>query len=669
MLDHFIYVFGLDTAVFYTDEENSIDTKLIAIKQEKKQLKAETDKIKKNKKNNIVINNITESAEKNADSADIKDRLKEINESIKVLKEQLKTLMQSNKGLVRTARHEKIYNPKGEVSARKKVTLFESTLTRAFGAINKGDCFDIAVVKVYFYEVAESLIKNGFYIDGVKYVYFASSAGQIRTKKLVFCNEEKLQKQMNKLTAGLSVEQINNKGGLNVNKYIAYTALCNTATDRWEGFDIDRCIVVPSFENTVSGQVDYIHDEDYSITRENMQIAFEQTDGVGMILPCLSDKNFMVRMPWCKGLLAVFDFKKFITQNGGSTKVKDVWGKEWDIFEDDIQIIFSQSQLKLWKMFDDWQHYKNNFKKYGCEAGKCNTEEDYIPDSTINYQMIQTLHDLSDEEIQELSKRNVTDIDNLTNDKATMLRLMGVTPWNKNKSCYQKCIELYNELIQDDYSRAVIRDLRNKLYKDLWSAKFDLGGKFIFVIPDLYAWCEHMFLGMDNPTGLLQDGEVSCNLYPNGEDLDCLRSPHLYKEHAVRQNRCGDVRIKEWFTTAAVYISCHDYISRILQCDYDGDRLYVTNNPTLVQAAKRNMDGVVSLYYPAKKAHPQQINSQSIYDSLIKAFKSSNIGTPSNAITKIWSQDSINSEMQTCVKWLVMEVNSIIDKQYCHFVW
>ena len=83
---------------------------------------------------------------------------------------------------------------------------------------------------------------------------------------------------------------------------------------------------------------------------------------------------------------------------------------------------------------------------------------------------------------------------------------------------------------------------------------------------------------------------------------------------------------------------------------FDGDRLYVTDNPTLVQAAKRNMNEVVSLYYPARKAPAQQITSQSIYDSLIKAFKSSNIGTPSNAITKIWSQDNITEDMQTCIK-------------------
>lgn len=101
---------------------------------------------------------------------------------------------------------------------------------------------------------------------------------------------------------------------------------------------------------------------------------------------------------------------------------------------------------------------------------------------------------------------------------------------------------------------------------------------------------------------------------------------------------------------------------------FDGDRLYVTDNPTLVQAAKRNMNEVVSLYYPARKAPAQQITSQSIYDSLIKAFKSSNIGTPSNAITKIWSQDNITEDMQTCIKWLVMEVNQIIDSAKTSYV-
>lgn len=41
-----------------------------------------------------------------------------------------------------------------------------------------------------------------------------------------------------------------------------------------------------------------------------------------------------------------------------------------------------------------------------CQAGICNVEEDNIPNATLNYQMIQTLYDMTDEEVQKLSQKS-----------------------------------------------------------------------------------------------------------------------------------------------------------------------------------------------------------------------------------------------------------------------
>ena len=73
------------------------------------------------------------------------------------------------------------------------------------------------------------------------------------------------------------------------------------------------------------------------------------------------------------------------------------------------------------------------------------------------------------------------------------------------------------------------------------------------------------------PKGLLENNEVFCKLYPNDDELDCLRSPHLYIEHAVRKNVCNKKYrlqyLKDWFQTDAIYTSTYDPISRILQFD------------------------------------------------------------------------------------------------------
>lgn len=538
-LSKLYYVYGLDTACFYTDEENEIEKRIIKARFLKSKIKSKyktyENKIKTLKMLNQIINNS---------------------------KQDLKDLLHSNIDICRVVREDKILDKNKNPSMKRRVSIFDSNLTRCFGLKERGFNEEILIVKVYFFDVAESIIKNGFYMKGNKYVFFSASAGQIRTKKLVAVREDLLNKYWNTLTAGLTKEKINNLGGMNINKFLAYLSLSNSGTDLWEDFDIDRCIVVDDFENTVHGVVDYIDDKTFKITRMEHDLPLAQIDGAGMILSTLSKVNFMVRLPWVKGLLAVFDFIRFIKEHNVSPIVTDIYGDNHDIIKENIQIIFTKSQFKMWKYFKNWDEYKDNFKKYNCSAAKCN-EEDEFSDASINYQMIQTLSDLNDDEIKELAKINNDDLCNLSSDMKTMLKVFGAVSWNNNKNGFQKCLEKYPELLSDVYSRQTLKEIKNKLEKELWSSKFNIQGKYTFVIPDLYAFCEWLFLKDENPRGLLEDGYVCCKLFKDGEKLDCLRSPHLFTEHPIRVNSTKS----DWYLTNAIYISSHDFISRIVQCD------------------------------------------------------------------------------------------------------
>lgn len=165
-----------------------------------------------------------------------------------------------------------------------------------------------------------------------------------------------------------------------------------------------------------------------------------------MILPSLMKKNTMFRAPWIKGLLGVFDFIKFVKVNNYSPIIKDIYGKEHDVIEENIQIIFTKSQFKMAKFYDSWDEYKTYFKKYHCQAGRCNIEEDRIKNAKINYQMLQTLTNITDDEIDLLTKKSVDTITNICNSEDTMKNILGITPYNTNMTAFQKavnCILLY----------------------------------------------------------------------------------------------------------------------------------------------------------------------------------------------------------------------------------
>ena len=562
---------------------------------------------------------------------------------------------------------------------KKIISVFDSAFTRMIEAKQDELSEDFMVVQVYYFDIIKDLIYHGFTYKGEKYIYFTSSAGQIRTKKTVFIKESIWNKYEKTIMCGLTIKSINAKGGNNPNKHLAYMALTNSATDVWEEFDIDKTIVIDDFETNVFGTYDLVDDVDYSIKRVSDYIPITHTDGAGMMLPCAfgkEQKNQMVRLPWIKGLLGVFDFKKFIEVNNCSSKIKDIYGKTWDVIEDDIQVIFTKSQTKMWKYYDSWEQYKDYYKHYNCAAGYTNKEENKIKDATINYQMLQTLTETNNNDVDKIIKRSNDKLKNLCSSINSMKSAFGITPdsCEDNMTYLQRAIKLYPDLMNDEWLKIILRQIKDSMVKNYKAGSLSVNGKYTFLLPDFYAACEYWFMGNENPNGLLNDQEVFCWLFRKAEELDCLRSPHLYKEHAIRKNIAWNRNekrqqaVRNWFSTDAIYTSCKDLISKILQFDVDGDKSLVVADENIIEAAKNSIKDIVPLYYNMRKASPIQLNNKTIYDGLNAAFIGGNIGIYSNNISKIWNSDIFVSgsakekqEATDLIKLLCMENNFVID--------
>jgi hypothetical protein len=623
-LDKQIHLYSIDTSFFYTDEECRISKLYNKIKKHKKKLKKiECD----NKKIHIT----------------------KTNKLIKKVKDKLYREFDKN-NKIRIIKPESLTN-------KNVVSIFESTLTRTLNIKENSLTTDLFIVQSYYFDVVEDIILDGFMFNNEKYVCFTASAGQIRTKKTVFIKESIWGNHKKTLMCGLTLDKINKLGGINVNKYLSYLALCNSATEHWSDFDIRKSIVVDDMQLNINALVDFIDDNTYEITRKEMEVPIEVTDGCGMVLPRKSKTNFMVRLPWVKGLLMSFPYDKFIKKYGCSGKIKDIYNKEWDIFKDDIEVIFTKSQFKMHKYYKSWIEYCDNFIKYNCQAGKCNEEGTLSNDAKIGYQMLQTLSDMTDEEISIITEKTRNTIKDISVNKKTMLRLLGVTKYNKHKNYLQKALEVNESLLLDSYCKNIINEVKKSLIKEAKSGKLEVEGKYTFLSPDLYAFCEYLFLRNKTPNGLLRNGEVYCNIYKNHDKIDCLRSPHLFLEHAIRKNVVDDEKSK-WFTTSALYVSCHDLISKVIMNDFDGDCSLVVVDPTIVKIAERNMNNIVPLFYNMAKAGAWVLNNDIIFKGLKAAYVGGNIGAGSNDITKIWNGDDINLDV---IKLLCLENNFVID--------
>ena len=544
------------------------------------------------------------------------------------------------------------------------INLFCSELTRSLGIETFERSDKIIIVNVFFFEILNSIIHNGFNYNGDHYIFYSCGAGMIRTKRFMAVREKDYLAVEQTLMCGLTIDSINALGGMNENKLLSYKSLMASATDRIEDFDIDRCIVVDDFEMPVMAESDFIDYTDYSITRKTSETIIAETDGWGM---CCKPgfKTQIVRAPWIKGLVSYFDFRGWLKEYcpADDWTITDIYGKEWKILEDDIQYILTKSMFKLYKFYPSWLCYKANFKSYGCYFGCCKVEEDYIPKARINYQMLQSLSDMTDNEIERLIAKTADEIDSVGRDYQTTMRLLGATEYNQTKSAMQEALTIYPELFKDIYNRELLKQTKKSLVKQAKGGRLRINGKYLFISPDPVAFCEWLFKGKQFPTGLLENGEVYTNQFKDGDELDCLRSPHLYQEHAVRINKRNELTDKWLGGTKCVYFSCHDMISRILQQDFDGDISLVVKDRTLTTVAKRNMQGIVPLSYDLKKARGGIIDADRLYEGVSTAYTGGSIGPISNAISKVKNANGgkMTEEQIRVIAWLTMKNNQIID--------
>lgn len=452
----------------------------------------------------------------------------------------------------------------------KKIQEFCCELSRAMGLQHRDETLDLIVINWKNVEMLRQLVVNGFYIpilhnDGSvenrHYRFFTASAGQLRHDKFMAISDVAWEKVHERLECGLSWEKINAKGGINSNKLSAYEGLPNSATEEWTDFDIDRVIVVDDFEGEVTDRMTYIK-PDYTWETGVRTVKITHTDGCGMMLPTVSVSNFMIRMPYCKGLLIVFDFLKFCRINNVPPVIKDIFGKEHDLVKENIQIIMFKSMFKLNKYYEDWDHYKREFKENNSRCGKTNYEEEYLANKALNYQMLQTLEDFTDEEITEFTKYTHDKIMGLTKDIDSMLNALKAD--EESNQPYKVALKIYPELLREVYSREALKAIRKRMLLDAKSGKIKCnpkqgGNKRLFACPDLYGVCEWLFCHEEHPKGLLRNGEVACKIFRRHEKVDVLRSPHLAMEHGVRYVAQSQ-NVYDWFCTNGLYSSLHDLL-------------------------------------------------------------------------------------------------------------
>ena len=451
-----------------------------------------------------------------------------------------------------------------------------------------------------------SMIKNGLYINGKKYVRLLASAGMCRVNTVCFIREDFYEE------VNICLENNYNKSiKMTPHKFNAYYALASTASYT---VSTPKTLLVPDCEIEMTKRVDWVEKvnlEDVKseyrelfnkekINSYDKKLPFNLFDGGGLIsvekakewaeeleldyIPSV----FIIRSVYIKGCLFTMDFRRFAKENNVEW-VEDYYGNKQYI--KDADIILTESQFKLCKAYNSMEEYQQccdmNFNYWGVARVSPKVDDNY---TTSNYQFLQVL-DLEDKDVEELCRdtsewlKGVAGLDR----NSALLFMMGTLCDTEDSEIRENPKKLFDitsdnlsralmvnkKMIEDEYIRQTIVYAINKKIKEAYIGKLILRGCFSTMIPDPYALMQWALGGNSNlgkirrvmvegeegeyedvlqgrnleVKGLLKEGE-HYSKYWNERGVDkgvAMRSPLTWCSEVNEMKYIKNEKTEEWY--------------------------------------------------------------------------------------------------------------------------
>lgn len=513
---------------------------------------------------------------------------------------------------------------------------------------------DIVNVKVDDRKVYKHIFRNGFIMNGIKYLRLCSGSGQSRRSTASFVNVDIKDELERKLNCGLNIKKIN------VAKYNAYFGLYMSATYPVRTPRV--CLISDCEKYTFNKTVDWVEDEETAngnkkstrrkIIQKEIPFTPNMWDGQGLISPEFTRKwqedleldylpsQFGIRSAFVKGLLVVFDFHDYAATIAKTDKIIDYYGKEWNI--EDIDVLLSISQFKMYKQYKSWDEYIQLHKHHGHSWGvtKVNPRVDNEM-SLLNYQYIQTLN-LDRSKIKSLIEPTIDWIEKICsgNKLYTLLFLLGTCKesdtiskiFDKTNSDYIKAI-LYNDaLLKDPYIKKKLYDNISTKIQDAKIGRVWVKGNYQAMISDPFAQAQWAF-GQE-VTGLLKEHYHFSEFWNkrNVTKVDACRSPMVdFHEHNILSFVNNELT-KKWYKyihSGIIYNVWGVDTIRHSDSDWDYDIVFTTNNDVMLNNIFPNKNVIT---YEKVSAPSQSLNNTNILMTDLRSFDCK-VGTITNYST------------------------------------
>ena len=298
-----------------------------------------------------------------------------------------------------------------------------------------------------------------------------------------------------------------------------------------------------------------------------------------------------LRNAWLKGMLYPFPIVEFFDKYmNGNYIVKDIWGNDIDIRE--VEMILTESSLKLWSSYKSIDDYVENYKKYGYEFAVTKISPHKLEDErAVNYQYLQSYY-FSDEDIQELCEPTVKFLkDSMCGDYQSTLKFLGING-NLNDNSWQQALGISEYMMSDPYIIDSVHRMIKKKISDAKIGKLIVKGNYQILSGDPFALMQHI-CGL-KVTGLLKAEEIYSSYWnENNVDEVCVFRSPMTSHNNIRKCKINNSNeAKYWYQYMDNIMIVNAWDSFCMACngaDFDGDICYSTNNNILLKNYRKLM--------------------------------------------------------------------------------
>lgn len=479
----------------------------------------------------------------------------------------------------------------------------------------------------------EKIKQNGLLINGKSFVRLLAGAGNIRKNTVIFCDSEIRDRLVEILDNGRDKSK-----KLVPAKYNAYFSLLNSST---LPVSFPKFCVVKDCTMQIIRPMDYITEDDQGrdIVDENrmVEINANSFDGQGLISPLLSEKwakeleldytpaNFIIRAPFIKGMVVTFDFHKFAREVAKTYKISDIYGNIIDV--NDVELIISESQFKLWQSYPSLENYIENCNKnelgFGISRPAPKNDKTY---ARSNYQFLQVLK-LDDEQIKKLCEPTVNHFKYLMGEDPYRMILysLGDTQikgrWFERLDATTKALIINPEVANDAYIHNSFTRSLNKKIRESYLGSLYFEGNYSILISDPYAQAQHIF-GLP-VTGLLKENQHYSSFWNRRgkKQVVACRAPLTFQSEVVKLNLQNEDVQNDWYSFISTGIIIPAFgigidPVRFADADHDGDLVATYYHPAFLEGVQEGLP----ITYEKKSANKIEICDDILIDTDIQGF-------------------------------------------------